>query len=91
MRVEYASGKGSESVQARLVVGADGRGSAVRKWGKFKVTRDPERLLLAGVLLDNVGQIRDDAFYLAIDADRAQFGIFNPQGGLNYQEFLNQG
>src|SRR5262249_33668269 len=39
-----------EEVEARLVVGADGRGSMVRRAGRFSVTRDPDRLLFSGVL-----------------------------------------
>ncbi|MCH8815993.1 MAG: FAD-dependent monooxygenase, partial [Chloroflexi bacterium] len=37
-----------------IVVGADGRNSMVRKWGGFVPVHDPDRLLIAGVLLDGV-------------------------------------
>ena len=52
-----------EEVRARLVVGADGRGSQMRKWAGFTVRRDPERLLFSGVLLDGV-PVADDAGYI---------------------------
>jgi 2-polyprenyl-6-methoxyphenol hydroxylase-like FAD-dependent oxidoreductase len=41
-------------VAARLVVGADGRRSAVRTWGGFAVRRDPDDLRIAGVLVSNI-------------------------------------
>jgi menaquinone-9 beta-reductase len=37
-----------EKIGCGFLVGADGRGSSVRKWGNFSVTRDPDRLLLGG-------------------------------------------
>ena len=37
---------------ARLVVGADGRNSHVRRWAGFEAWRAPERLRVAGVLLE---------------------------------------
>ena len=44
----------SEEFQARLVVGADGRASVVRKWGNFPIQRDPEQLLVSGVLFETL-------------------------------------
>ena len=46
------TGRGPEEFRARLVVAADGRGSAARGWGGFQVCQDPEQTLVAGVLLD---------------------------------------
>src|SRR6202030_2622562 len=43
----------TEEVRARMVVGADGRSSVVCKSAGFQVKRDPDRLMLAGVLLEN--------------------------------------
>lgn len=40
-----------ERLASRLVVGADGRDSAVRSWAGFSVTRDPPRLVLAGAVV----------------------------------------
>ncbi len=39
-------------LQARLVVGADGRASQVRHWAGFTVTRDPDCLAIAGALIE---------------------------------------
>lgn len=44
----------TETLQARLVVCADGRNSLGRQWGGFTVRRDPRLLLLAGLLFDNM-------------------------------------
>jgi menaquinone-9 beta-reductase len=52
--VLFETDSGREQVQARLVIGADGRSSSVRKWGNFAVARDRERLIIAGVLLEEV-------------------------------------
>jgi menaquinone-9 beta-reductase len=41
-------------IPARLVVGADGRSSRVRAWAGINVHRDPDRNLIAGVLLDDM-------------------------------------
>lgn len=55
---------GQESVlQARLVVGADGRASQVRRWGGFTVTRDPDCLVIAGTLLAGT-PVPDDTTYV---------------------------
>jgi 2-polyprenyl-6-methoxyphenol hydroxylase-like FAD-dependent oxidoreductase len=43
-----------EKLSARLVVGADGRGSMVRKWGGFEVSHEDLGVQLAGVLLEGV-------------------------------------
>jgi 2-polyprenyl-6-methoxyphenol hydroxylase-like FAD-dependent oxidoreductase len=52
-----------EEIFARLVVGADGRASRVRSWAGFEVKRDPQRLQIAGVLLDGT-TIPDDGAHL---------------------------
>jgi len=50
---------GERTYRARLVVGADGRTSNCRKWARFTVERDPDRMVLAGVLLDRLGAPED--------------------------------
>ena len=51
----------NERVSGRLVVGADGRGSAVRHWAGFEVNADAPRLVLAGAVLDGVAAPEDVA------------------------------
>ena len=54
---------GQRSVlQARLVVGADGRASQVRRWGGFTVKRDQDCLVIAGTLLEGTS-VPDEATY----------------------------
>ena len=52
--VSYQGDGLSHEVQGRLVVGADGRISATRKWTGFSIERDPPSLMLAGMLFDNM-------------------------------------
>jgi 2-polyprenyl-6-methoxyphenol hydroxylase-like FAD-dependent oxidoreductase len=49
----------SETLETRLVVGADGRNSKMRAWGHFDVIRDPERMFVAGLLLNDVAAPSD--------------------------------
>ncbi len=61
----------AERISARLVVGADGRGSAVRKWAGFAIQKGPQPFHFAGVLLTGVSG-RDDIVTF----------LFNPDLGL---------
>ena len=47
--VSIASDRGTEKVSARLVVGADGRQSSVRKWAGFEISYETMGLQLAGL------------------------------------------
>src|SRR5262249_45188780 len=71
---------GAEEIRARLVVAADGRRSVVRRWGGFAVRRDPERLLFAGVLLDDV-PAPDDTGIVFFNPAIGRISLFFPQGG----------
>jgi menaquinone-9 beta-reductase len=53
-RVRYRTEAGVRAAEGRLVVGADGRSSMVRSWAGFRARRDPDRLVLAGALLQGV-------------------------------------
>ena len=53
-----------ERITARLVVGADGRGSAVRKWAGFATQKSPQPFHFAGVLLTGVASRQDVMTYL---------------------------
>jgi 2-polyprenyl-6-methoxyphenol hydroxylase-like FAD-dependent oxidoreductase len=59
-----------ERFSARLVVAADGRGSAVRKWAGFAAQKSPRPFHFAGVLLTGVAG-RDDVITF----------VFNPMSG----------
>ncbi len=72
---------------ARLVVGADGRGSSVRSWAGFEVGRDPEQILVAGVLLEGVA-LSDDATHAWLDTTTGRFVLNFPQARGRTRSYL---
>lgn len=64
------NGHSHERISARLVVAADGRGSAARKWAGFPVCQQENGGFMAGVLLSNVHAPADTIY-----------GIFNSERG----------
>jgi menaquinone-9 beta-reductase len=52
-RLKFELDGRTETEGARLVVGADGRTSMVRKWAGFEVKQDDDEQWLAGVLFEN--------------------------------------
>lgn len=71
----------------RLIVGADGRGSSVRAWSGFRVERDPEQILVTGVLLEGVA-LSDDATHAWLDTSTGQFVLNFPQGNDRTRSYL---
>ena len=61
--VTVRNGK-SEQVAARLVLGVDGRGSAVRRWGGFAVEKLPLAFQFAGVQMTGVRSREDMATFI---------------------------
>lgn len=57
-----------DRISARLVVGVDGRGSAVRKWAGFTTQKGAQPFQFAGVLLTGVS-CRDDMVTAIFNAD----------------------
>jgi menaquinone-9 beta-reductase len=53
-----------ERISARLVVAADGRGSAARKWAGFPVCEQVNGYYMAGVLLTNVCASRETIYFV---------------------------
>jgi 2-polyprenyl-6-methoxyphenol hydroxylase-like FAD-dependent oxidoreductase len=53
-QVLVRAGGSTKTLQARVVVGADGRNSQVRSWASLPVSRDPDRLVIAGLLCEGV-------------------------------------
>ena len=60
----------SERISARIVVGADGRGSMCRKWGNFSAEEATVDFLFAGVMLNGLSAAEDLVYF-----------IFNPEFG----------
>ena len=69
-----------EEVQARLVVGVDGRASMVRKWGGFAIHQDPEQLLIAGVLFEEMPSLQEENSYGVVNPSIGQIVLLLPQG-----------
>ena len=68
------------TISSRLVVGADGRRSRVRRWGGFTVQRDTERILISGLLLDGVSAPEDSAHMFFVPP-LGEVALAFPQGG----------
>jgi menaquinone-9 beta-reductase len=64
LAVPVETDEGREVVRARLVVGADGRGSAARRWIGAIVVADPVHHAIGGCLVEGVG-LDPDAAHLA--------------------------
>jgi 2-polyprenyl-6-methoxyphenol hydroxylase-like FAD-dependent oxidoreductase len=62
-QVQFQASDSTEKVSGRMVVAADGRSSAARKWVDFKVTYQPHPFLFAGVLLSGLAMPRDLGHY----------------------------
>jgi 2-polyprenyl-6-methoxyphenol hydroxylase-like FAD-dependent oxidoreductase len=77
--IETGGGK-TEEATARIVVGVDGRGSLARKWGGFTEQRDPERLRIGGLVLED-SAVPQDTVRLVSDSERGRASIVFPQGG----------
>ena len=68
----------SNTLSARLVVGADGRASMARQWAGFNVAKAPEPMLVAGVLLNTLPTPRDTAWF-QFNPDIGQLAFWFPQ------------
>jgi 2-polyprenyl-6-methoxyphenol hydroxylase-like FAD-dependent oxidoreductase len=86
--VLFENGGARERVSARLVVGADGRGSLMRKWGGFVVRRDPPRRLIAGVLFDRMFGLPSEAAYFHIAPALGRAVLLVPQGNGRVRAYL---
>jgi len=65
-------------LSARMVVAADGRGSAARSLAGFEPRRDPAMLLFAGVYLDDMA-IEPGYFYQFVDPSHGRIAYVFPQ------------
>jgi 2-polyprenyl-6-methoxyphenol hydroxylase-like FAD-dependent oxidoreductase len=79
-RVTYEDDSGGAEVEARLVVGADGRGSLVRRWAGFESKREQPRHLFTGLLFEGHG-VPDDASRIYFDSPNGRISLLFPQGG----------
>lgn len=77
----------AETITARLVVGAEGRSSVVRSSAHFTVQRDPEDMMIAGILLENV-PADEDTLQGIYNFALGQLAIIIPQGGGRARVYL---
>jgi 2-polyprenyl-6-methoxyphenol hydroxylase-like FAD-dependent oxidoreductase len=69
----------ADVVEARLVVGADGRQSQVRHWGSFEIDRDPKCLAISGVLLNGM-KAGNDSVHVFAPPTFGQVALLFPLG-----------
>jgi 2-polyprenyl-6-methoxyphenol hydroxylase-like FAD-dependent oxidoreductase len=84
--VENADGT-RQDLSARIVVGADGRGSLVRKWAGFTEQKDNDRLLISGLLFDD-SAAPQDTVRLVNDLATGRGAILFPQGGARVRTYF---
>jgi 2-polyprenyl-6-methoxyphenol hydroxylase-like FAD-dependent oxidoreductase len=73
---------------ARLVVGADGRASMVRKWAGFAVNRDPGWLLISGLLFVDMDAPPAEASRVAFNPAIGHAAFLFPQGDGRVRAYL---
>ena len=83
-------GRKREEIKARLIVGADGRSSVVRKWAGFHTQHDPERLMISGVLFEDMPAPDEDTSYYVINPSIGQGVPLFPQGDGRVRAYLVQ-
>jgi len=76
-------------VACRLIVGADGRGSSVRRQAGIAVHRDPTHHLFAGLLVDGAHAWPEDLQAIGVEGD-VHFLVF-PQGRGRVRLYLGYG
>lgn len=81
------NGHGRERISARLVVGADGRGSAARKWAGFPVCEQGNGYYMAGVLLANV-HMSTEIFYAVFNPELGTWSGLIPQAGDQFRAYF---
>ncbi|TDN63327.1 FAD-dependent monooxygenase [Paraburkholderia sp. BL10I2N1] len=88
--VQLRSGHGTERVSARLVVGAEGRRSMVRRSAGFILRQDPARLVVAGVLHEGLGA-PDDAVHYFQNPSCGQGALIFPLGSQRFRSYFVSG
>jgi 2-polyprenyl-6-methoxyphenol hydroxylase-like FAD-dependent oxidoreductase len=77
--VRYTHEGAEHTVQCRIVVGADGRSSSIRKQAGIPLHRDETHHLFAGLLVEGAEGFPDETQVIGVDGD-SHFLVF-PQGG----------
>ncbi len=88
-RVRWRDAQGDHEVQCRIVVGADGRGSRVRRSLGLELQRAPVLNHVAGLLLSDLEDVEDEHDFLAGEGDLFMAGFH--QGGGRARIYLCPG
>jgi 2-polyprenyl-6-methoxyphenol hydroxylase-like FAD-dependent oxidoreductase len=81
------NGNGQERISARLVVAADGRGSAARKWAGFPICEQSNGYYMAGVLLTNV-HASSETIYAVFNPEIGTWTGLIPQAGGQFRAYF---
>jgi 2-polyprenyl-6-methoxyphenol hydroxylase-like FAD-dependent oxidoreductase len=81
------NGHSHERISARLVVAADGRGSAARKWTGFQVCEQSNGYYMAGVLLTNV-HASTEIMHAVFNPDLGTWTGLIPQAGDQFRAYF---
>ena len=85
-QIEWRENGSDHNASARLIVGADGSRSMIRKQGGFAVNQDDDWLQLAGVMMENTG-IPEDSVHVFQGGEAAV--LFFPQGGGRTRSYIS--
>ena len=85
--VVVVDGHSPERISARLVVAADGRDSAVRKWTGFSVREQSNGYYMAGVLLTDV-HASAEIFYAVFNPELGTWTGLIPQAGGQFRAYF---
>ena len=78
---------GETVCRARLVVGADGRNSLCRRWGSFHIERDPEGMIIAGLLMEGV-TAPEDRMSASLNPRLSMLSLTVPLGGGRFRAYV---
>jgi 2-polyprenyl-6-methoxyphenol hydroxylase-like FAD-dependent oxidoreductase len=84
----YEDGNGERVYRARLLVGADGRNSTCRRWGGFRVERDPDGMVIAGLLMDGLVAPEDRMSGFA-NPRRSMLSLTVPLGAGRFRAYVS--
>jgi 2-polyprenyl-6-methoxyphenol hydroxylase-like FAD-dependent oxidoreductase len=89
LEVRYTCGGHDITARCRLIVGADGRNSTVRRQAGIELHQDPTHHFFAGMLIDDLDGWPEDLETMGTEGD-VQFFVF-PQGGRRARLYLSYG
>jgi 2-polyprenyl-6-methoxyphenol hydroxylase-like FAD-dependent oxidoreductase len=81
------SGRSQERMSTRLVIAADGRNSAARKWAGFQVSNQENGFYMAGVMLTHVPTPKE-IFYAVFNPEIGTWTGLIPQAGDRFRAYF---